>query len=100
MKYLALTATALLLTACGGTPSEKDIRAAIDAQHRAIEKASGNVDVGVRLHDVEKIGCQKLASKRFSCDVQIDQTSPIGGRRKQAGTVVLIRSSDGWRVSR
>lgn len=99
-----------VLTACAGEPSEGDIKdafahsmdqaaVAANATLSAIGGTPGSVDVTTTLHEVKKIGCKSAdGADGYVCDVEVDMTLPLMGRQKQASSVRMVESDDGWRV--
>lgn len=102
----AATAAALcacaLLSACGGSPSESDVRAAlqkqVDAGRAQAEQLMGRssfLDKQIEeqkkaIEGVKLIGCKSDGDKAYLCDVEAK-----GG----AGRVRMLKGSDGWIAS-
>lgn len=118
MKHVlsAILVTLLLVTfGCSGEPSEADIRSAFE---RDITKGSqslnetaqkfGNAGKALtdmlgktEIHSVKKIGC--IAAKDapgFVCDVEVDMTSPLAGRKKDMTSARFVKGPDGWVVGK
>lgn len=116
MKRL-LTGLVLLLFAvgCSGEPSEKDIRAALDkdaAKHSQALNQTAQVFGGagkaltdmigtMEIHAVKKIGCVEAKdAPGFVCDVEVDMTSPLAGRKKDMTSARFVKGPDGWVVGK
>ncbi|MEX3555522.1 MAG: hypothetical protein VB131_02465 [Burkholderia gladioli] len=91
----ALSASALL-AACGGSPSESDVRAAIEKQSekqlRLIGGKGSFVDEQIAeqkkaVESSKLIGCKSDGDKAFLCDLEIN-----GGSAR----VRMLKGSDGW----
>ncbi|EHU6523166.1 cell wall-binding protein [Salmonella enterica] len=82
-SYSVLTVifTTFLLTACSSEPSQNDI-------FKAMKKWTGSY-----LTSVKKVDCTKESDKSYKCNIVMD----ISGT-KQAGTVKLLKTDDGWQV--
>lgn len=115
MLHAALAAVlVLLLAGCLGEPSETDIRAALE---RNIAKNNESLNqttqmfggagkiltdmIGkAEIHSVKKIGC--VAAKDapgYVCDVELDMTVPLTGRKKDMTTARFVKGPDGWVVA-
>lgn len=81
ISIVTIFLTAFLLTACNSEPSEKDI-------YSALSKWTGS-----QLTSVKKVDCTKESDKSYKCNIIMDMSGT-----KQAGTVKLIKSDDGWQV--
>lgn len=99
---LAAVLTSLSLAACGGSPSESDVRAALSKQvdaglEQARQIAGKNAffdrQADERHKEVEAmklIGCKSDGEKAYLCDVE-----GKGG----AGQIRMLKGSDGWLAS-
>ncbi|MFL9954197.1 hypothetical protein PQR65_12400 [Paraburkholderia nemoris] len=99
---VALCASALL-SACGGSPGESDVRAAlqkqVDAGRAQAEQLMGKSAFLDKQIDQQKqavgavklIGCKSDGDKAYLCDVE----SSGGG----ASRVRMLKGSDGWIAS-
>ena len=85
-----------MLAACGGSPSESDVRAAIEKQSeqqlRAIAGKGAFVDEQIAeqkkaVEAAKLIGCKSDGDKAFLCDVEANGSSV---------RVRMLKSSDGW----
>lgn len=107
-KYLsALMAAAVcvMLTACGGAPSESDIKAAIDKQVKAdmqaMQRAGGGQAAAMfknmmpEIKDVKKIGCKEDGEKAYRCDIEL-QVSQGGDTSKGPASMRFLKGTDGW----
>lgn len=99
MRLCVLLGIAPLAVGCGGEPSEKDMRAALERQADAARQAAGAFGAAVSLeyHEVQKLGCEKTGQgNAYVCDVEFDVTAPIVGRQKQSGRIRFVEGDDGW----
>ena len=115
MLHAALAAAlALLLAGCLGEPSDADIRAALE---RNIAKNSESLNrttqmfggagqfladmIGkAEIHSVRKIDC--VAAKDapgYVCDIELDMTVPLTGRKKDMTSARFVKGPDGWVVA-
>lgn len=109
-SLLAATAalTTLLLTGCGGAPSEAEMKAALERQTEAqVESAGklfGNTGAGVmkdmlpEINSLKKIGCQADGDKAYRCDVELEVTQ-FGITNKAPVNLRFVKASDGWSVA-
>jgi type III secretory pathway lipoprotein EscJ len=79
---LAIIMATLLLTACNSEPSDKDI-------YNALSKWTGN-----SLTSVKKVDCTKESDKSYKCNV----VTVINNNLKQASTIKLLKTDDGWQL--
>lgn len=93
----------LILTACGGGPSEGDMLAAIAKESSGLAKAAGRPDDGAgmipKLNSVKKIGCKEDGDNAYKCDVELEVTR-MGQTGKAITSVRFVKGSDGWGVTR
>lgn len=99
--FLAVLAS-LSLAACGGSPSESDVRAALSKQidaglEQARQIAGKNAFFDRQAEDrrqevaaMKLIGCKSDGEKAYLCDVE-----GKGG----AGQIRMVKGSDGWLAS-
>ncbi|RDU99742.1 hypothetical protein [Trinickia dinghuensis] len=95
---LALAASTLL-SACGGSPSESDVRAALEKQVEAgrqqAEQFAGKnsfleqqaAEQKKAVDEVKLIGCKADGDKAYLCDVE---------GKAGAARVRMLKGSDGW----
>lgn len=104
IRISLMTTAALVLTACGGAPSEGDIQQALQKQTDQmlktmgpLAKMSGAEDT--RIREVEKLGCDKDGDNAYRCDVKV--TVKVAGREiTETSRGRFVKSSDGWVASR
>ena len=111
----SLFALLLVVTGCSGEPSESDIRAAFERDIAASSqslnetaqkfggagKAITDMLGKTEIHSVKKIGC--IAAKDapgFVCDVEMDMTAPLAGRKKDMTSARFVKGPDGWVVTK
>lgn len=113
--HAVLAALLVLLAAgCSGEPSDADIRAALEkniaANSESLNKTTrmfGGAGqfltdmIGkAEIHSVKKIGC--VAAKDapgYVCDVELDMTVPLTGRKKDMTSARFVKGPDGWVVT-
>lgn len=102
MKWLWVSAAALVLTACGGAPSESEMQAVLEKRMNADLKALGSmgIDAQIKVHSLKKVGCKEDGEKAYKCDVEIDIEAPAIGRQQNVTPMRFVKSSDGWTVTR
>jgi len=95
---LALAASALL-AACGGAPSEVDVRAAlqkqVDTGRQQAEQFAGKnsfidqqaAEQKKAIAEVKLIGCKADGDKAYVCDIE---------GKAGAGRLRMLKGSDGW----
>lgn len=109
-----LAALLLLAAGCSGAPSEADIRAAFE---KNIAKSTASLNETAQMfggagkaitdmlgkaeiHSVKKIGCVEAKdAPGYVCDVEIDMTVPLTGRKKDMTTARFVKGPDGWVVT-
>lgn len=98
-----------LLTACGGAPSEADMKKAIDKQVQAEMTATKQFMGGAgasmaekltpKIENLKKIGCKDDGENAYRCDLELEVTQ--NGRTNKAPTRMrFIKGSDGWMASK
>lgn len=92
-------ATSALLSACGGSPSEGDVRAAlakqVDVRRQQAEQFAGKnsfidqqfAEQQKAFSEVKLIGCKFDGEKAYVCDIQ---------GKAGAARVRMLKGSDGW----
>lgn len=95
-----------LLTACGGAPSESDMKKAIDIQVQA-EMTAAKQFMGAsmaekmtpKIESLKKIGCKDDGENAYRCDLELEVTQ--NGRTNKAPTRMrFVKGSDGWVASK
>ncbi|OQW86024.1 MAG: hypothetical protein BWK72_19080 [Rhodoferax ferrireducens] len=109
LHILFATGTLLMLSACGGAPSEGDIKTAIEKQMTA--EAKGMAQMGGKqasdmmknllpeIKSVKKIGCKEDGEKAYKCDVEME-VSQMGNTNKGIAPIRFVKGSDGWIASK
>ncbi len=107
---IIFTAGALLvLAACGGAPSEGDIKTAFEKQivadAKAMEQMGGKQAAGMmkgllpEIKSVKKIGCKEDGENAYKCDVEMEVTQ-MGSTNKGIVPIRFVKGSDGWMASK
>jgi hypothetical protein len=101
-RLLIIGAASLMLVACGGEPSEGDIRKVIDKSIDDGNQVAQKMGVKMesKVHSVKKIGCKSDGDKAYICDVEVDVEMPMVGRNKGVAPMRFVKTSDGWAVTR
>lgn len=103
-RCLLITAIAVTLTACGGAPSDGDIKDALQKQTDQTLKKMGSLAkmAGVadtKIQDVEKIGCDADGDNAYRCDIKVTVT--VSGREvTETSRPRFVKTSNGWVASR
>jgi hypothetical protein len=108
-QIIFTTGALLTLAACGGAPSEGEIRAAIEKQMEVDAKAMAQMG-GKQVADmvkgllpeiksVKKIGCKEDGEKAYKCDVEMEVTR-MGNTNKGIAPIRFVKGSDGWIASK
>lgn len=98
-----LLGSTLLLSACSSGPSERDVKALIEAQLEQMSAMLGEMGgesmsgmLKVEIHDVTLHGCEEERTDVYRCDVEVDATAPLVGRSVERSEILLAKSKDGW----
>ena len=104
-KIVPVLFIAIVLTACGGAPSEGDIKAAIEKKMQdeaaAMQAFGGKKSAEMlkgfmpEIKNVKKIGCKEDGEKAYKCDVEMEVTQ-MGATNKGIRPLRLVKGSDGW----
>jgi hypothetical protein len=95
---------AVLLCACGGPPSETDIRGALERNLADTIKAGEELQGAawaqqmrqeVKVYGVKLSSC-KQEGKGYRCDVEVDWATVLAPRSTQSLSPLLYRTSQGW----
>ena len=104
-KFLSTSGALLLLTACGGAPSDADIKSALEKATAMSAKAVAQFDVmGIaksmqpEFKNIKKIGCKEDGEKAYKCDVEYEVTQ-LGNTSKQTMPMRFVKGSDGWALT-
>lgn len=103
------TGALLLLAACGGEPSEADIKSVFEKQIAAEAKTMeqiGGKGTADRMKGlmgevkiIKKIGCKADGENAYKCDVEMEVTR-MGNTNKGIAPVRFVKGSDGWMASK
>ena len=103
-RTLGVFLLALMLCACGGPPSEADVRGALERNLAATIKAGEELQGAawaqqmrqeVKIYGLKLSVC-KPEGKGYRCDVEVDWTTPLAPRATQSMSPLLYRTSQGW----
>ena len=109
LQLLLITGVLLALTACGGAPSDGDIKASIEKQmeadSKAMEQFGGKQATNMaknllpEIKSIKKIGCKEDGDKAYKCDVEMEVTQ-MGNTNKGIAPFRFVKASDGWVVTK
>lgn len=109
LQVFFATGALLVLAACGGSPSDGDIKTAIEKQMgadiKAMEQFGGNQTASIiknltpEIKSVKKVGCKEDGDKAYKCDVEMEVTH-MGNTNKAIAPVRFVKASDGWAVAK
>lgn len=99
-KIVSILLSCVAISACGGAPSNSDIKTAFNNQIKADTKAMPQFTsmYKVEIKDVKKIGCKENGEKAYVCDVELF-VSNNGVENKGIKSMRFVKSSDGWSLS-
>lgn len=105
---VAAILASIVLTACGGAPSESDMKEALDKQMKMEIDASKRFMGGAgadmaeklipKIEGLKKIGCKEDGEKAYRCDVEME-VSQNGQTNKGPGNIRFVKGSEGWMAS-
>ena len=117
-RLVCVVFVGILLSGCGGEPSELQIKTALEANLSASKSSIQSSIFGaallglsgirdVRLDSLEKVGCEQTGDNAYQCQVIVQITVHgdqqgvgalfgITGSHKQALKVTMLKSSQGW----
>ena len=109
LLLLFTTGALLVLTACGGVPSDGNIKASIEKQMgadaKAMEQFGGKQAANMaknwlpEIKSIKKIGCKEDGDKAYKCDVEMEVTQK-GKTNKGIAPFRFVKASDGWVVTK
>ncbi|MDO8606882.1 MAG: hypothetical protein Q7R40_10130 [Phaeospirillum sp.] len=93
-----------LLTACGGEPSDTDMKAAVEQTFGGINKELDGVgkligkDLATKVKAFKKVACAKPEGKPgYACDFEMTLTGPLGEKTEKASGR-FVKDDKGWTV--
>lgn len=104
IKLMAALGVSTVLAACGGAPSEGEMKEALQKQTDQMIKSMGplakmsGVDT-TEIRSVEKIGCEKDGENAYRCDVKV-VVKVQGKEMSETSRGRFVKTSDGWQASR
>ena len=105
--FYALAMTTLL-AACGGPPTESNMRAALEHEIatsiKALEKHQGKewadrARKEAKVYSVKLGSCTKVGNA-YRCAVEVDWATALAPRHQIAMQPLIARTSEGWAVPR
>jgi hypothetical protein len=104
MRLWIIMASAVLLTACSGTPSQADIEQAYRYEVEQVNQMTarlGGGSLAIQVDAVKKLDCQKPDQHdRYRCQVEIETTMPFLGNRRESTELILTSTERGWKILR
>lgn len=91
------------LAGCSGKPSSADVKKAVSQQFEQAAQQAKQLggDAGrmfeVEVHEVKLLDCVPAQPESgYNCDIEMDVTSPYGGRQESVVQVRMVKGSKGW----
>ena len=104
-----VTVSSLMLSACGGAPSEADMKTAINRETEAgiktMEGFGGKAGADMarsmypELQSLHKIGCKEDGEKAYRCDVEVE-VKQNNSLQKNTAAIRFVKGSDGWLMTK
>lgn len=109
IRLLSASVALLALTACGGEPSESDIKTAfnnqVQAEAKAMQQFAGKAGADMaksmmpEIKSIKKVGCKEDGEKAYKCDVEMEVTQS-GTTNKGIVPMRFVKGSDGWMAAK
>jgi len=103
-QYMGVVVLSLGLAACGGAPSEGEMKDAMQREADQLIKAMGPFAQvagmeAMQILKVEKVGCDKDGDKAYRCDMKV--VAKVQGKEvTQTTRGRFVKTSDGWQASK
>ena len=101
MKRLSALALVILISGCSSSPSNSDVQKAVQAEFAEMNKMTTEMGMGgsSQLHSAKSLGCKKSTEGQgYICDVEMDVTIGLLGRKTSVSPVRFIKTDNGWRA--
>ena len=101
MKRFSTLTAAVLLCGCSSSPTNSDVQKAVEVQFAEMNKMTNAAGMGdsAQLHSAKSLGCKKSSEGQgYICDVEIDVTMGLLGRKLSVSPVRLIKTDNAWRA--
>lgn len=101
-KLLLLTFSICFLAACSDGPSESDIESVMQKNFDDFSKlvpAGLGQNMKFEIHEVISHGCEVKSENIYVCDVEIDMSAPMVGRKKDRSKVDFTKKDDKWQTT-
>jgi hypothetical protein len=92
------------LAACGGEPSDGDMKAAVEETYNSLNKDLGSVgnligkDLSTKVKALRKIGCVKAdGTPGYRCDFEMTVDGPLGEKTEKASGR-FVKGDKAWSV--
>lgn len=92
IKLVPTLIIATLLSACGGAPSESEVRDALSREMTLQTPSFMQVDIPGVVAKIKVLGCSKADTSGYVCDIQ--------GVEGQVTGMRFIKTDKGWSVAR
>lgn len=97
-------AACALLAACGGEPSESDMKAAVEQTFGGMNEQLGGVgkligkDLSTTVKAFRKLACAEAkGNPGFACDFEMTVDGPLGVKTEK-GSARFVKGDKGWAV--
>ncbi|OAN52174.1 hypothetical protein A6A04_00245 [Paramagnetospirillum marisnigri] len=92
------------LAACGGEPSDGDMKAAVEETYKSLNKDLGSVgsligkDLSTKIKALRKISCAKAdGTPGYRCDFEMTVDGPLGEKTEKASGR-FVKGDKAWTV--
>ncbi|WP_043743266.1 hypothetical protein [Paramagnetospirillum magneticum] len=103
-SLLVVSAACALLAACGGEPSESDMKSAVEQTFGGMNEQLGGVgkligkDLSTKVKSFKKLACAEAkGNPGFACDFQMVVDGPLGEKTEKA-SARFVKGDKGWAV--
>ena len=97
-------AACIALTACGGEPSESDLKGAVEQTFGGVNKELASMaklvgkDLSTKIKSFKKLACAKPEGKPgYACDFEMTVDGPLG-ESSQKASARFVKGDKGWTV--
>ena len=101
---IVVSAACALLAACGGEPSEADMKTAVEQTFGGMNEQLGGVgkligkDLSSKVKTFKKLACAEAkGNPGFACDFEMTVTGPLG-EQSQKASGRFVKGDKGWAV--
>ncbi len=101
-KLLLITFSICFLAACSDGPSESDIESVMQKNFddfNELVPAGLGTNMKFEIHEIISHGCEKKPDNIYVCDIEVDMSAPMIGRRKDRSKVDFIKKDGNWQTT-